>query len=55
MGGGDADTNGAIVGTILGIACGVRKMPRRFVDKIEEAELIRESGQLLAGWLGREG
>jgi ADP-ribosylglycohydrolase len=55
MGGGDADTNGAIVGTILGIACGVRKMPRRFVEKIEEAELIRESGQLLAGWLGREG
>lgn len=54
MGGGDADTNGAIVGTILGIACGVRKMPRRFVDKIEEAELIRESGQLLAGWLARE-
>ena len=54
MGGGDADTNGAIVGTILGIACGVRKMPRRFVEKIEEAELIRESGQLLAGWLGRE-
>lgn len=54
MGGGDADTNGAIVGTILGIACGVRKMPRRFVDKIEEAELIRESGQQLAGWLGRD-
>jgi len=43
-GGGDTDTNGAMVGTILGAAYGVRKLPKRFLDKVEEAEIIRDVG-----------
>jgi len=43
-GGGDTDTNGAIVGAILGAATGARRLPRRFVDKVEEAEMIRDVG-----------
>lgn len=46
--GGDTDTNGAIVGTILGAAYGARRIPRRFIDKLEEAEMIRELGGDLA-------
>lgn len=46
--GGDTDTNGAIVGSILGAACGARRIPRRFVDKLEEAEMIRELGHEFA-------
>jgi ADP-ribosylglycohydrolase len=52
-GGGDTDTNGAIVGAVLGAAYGVKKIPRRWVDKVEESELIKESAALFAGWLGR--
>ncbi len=43
-GGGDTDTNGAMVGAILGAAYGARKLPKRFLDKVEEAEIIREVG-----------
>ncbi len=43
-GGGDTDTNGAMVGAVLGAAFGVRKLPKRFVDKVEEGEIIREVG-----------
>jgi ADP-ribosylglycohydrolase len=50
-GGGDTDTNGAIVGTVLGAAFGYKKLPRRFVDKVEEAELIRHLGEQVAGVL----
>lgn len=40
--GGDTDSNGAMVGTILGAAFGARKLPKRFVDKVEEGEMIRD-------------
>ena len=43
----------SIVGAVLGAAYGVKKMPRRWVDKVEESELIKESAALFAGWLGR--
>lgn len=43
-GGGDTDTNGAMVGAVLGAACGARKLPKRFLDKVEEGEIIREVG-----------
>lgn len=43
-GGGDTDTNGAMVGAVLGAAHGARKLPKRFLDKIEESEIIREVG-----------
>ena len=47
-GGGDTDTNGAMVGAILGAAYGARKLPKRFLDKVEEAEIIREVGNGLS-------
>lgn len=47
-GGGDTDTNGAIVGAILGGATGARRLPRRFVDKVEESEMIRDIGARFA-------
>lgn len=43
-GGGDTDTNGAMVGSVLGAACGARKLPKRFLDKVEEGEIIRDVG-----------
>ncbi|MCB9507888.1 MAG: ADP-ribosylglycohydrolase family protein [Myxococcales bacterium] len=43
-GGGDTDTNAAMVGTILGAAYGIRKLPKRFTDKVEEVEILREVG-----------
>jgi ADP-ribosylglycohydrolase len=51
-GGGDTDTNGAIVGSVLGAAYGFKKLPRRFVDKVEEPELLRSLGTSLANALG---
>lgn len=47
-GGGDTDTNGAIVGAVLGAAFGARKTPKSFIEKLEEAEMIRELGAKLA-------
>ncbi len=47
-GGGDTDTNGAIVGSVLGAAYGVRKLPKSLLEKLEEAEMIRELGGQLA-------
>ena len=47
--GGATDTNAAAVGAILGATYGVRKLPRRFIDKVEEAEMIRELGHQWAG------
>lgn len=44
-GGGDTDTNGAMVGTILGAAHGARKLPRAFVERLEEVEIIRQLGE----------
>ena len=43
-GGGDTDTNGAMVGAVLGAAYGARKLPKRFLDKVEEGEIIRDVG-----------
>jgi ADP-ribosyl-[dinitrogen reductase] hydrolase len=40
--GGDTDTNGAIVGAVLGAAWGAKKLPKRFADGVEEAEIIRD-------------
>lgn len=40
--GGDTDTNGAIVGAVLGAACGAKKLPKRFADGVEESEIIRD-------------
>ncbi len=51
-GGGDTDSNGAMVGAILGAACGARKLPRRFVEKVEEVEMIRRLGADFAGVFG---
>lgn len=39
--GGDADTNGAIVGTILGAKFGVDSIPERWLSQLEPAEEIR--------------
>ncbi len=50
-GGGDTDTNGSMVGAVLGAAYGVRKLPRRFVDKVEESEMIRDLGSRFADML----
>lgn len=47
-GGGATGTNGAIMGSILGASWGLRKIPRRFSDKVEEAEMLRELGQEFA-------
>lgn len=47
-GGGDTDTNTAMVGAILGAAHGARKLPRIFVERLEEVEIIRELGETLA-------
>ncbi|MFT4705787.1 MAG: ADP-ribosyl-[dinitrogen reductase] hydrolase [Bradymonadia bacterium] len=46
-GGGDTDSNGAMVGAVLGAAYGLRKLPKGFVEKLEEAEMLRECGALL--------
>lgn len=50
-GGGDTDTNGAMVGAILGAAYGARKLPKRYADKVEEAEMIRDLGRRFANIL----
>lgn len=47
-GGGDTDTNTAMVGAVLGAAHGARKLPRAFVERLEEVEIIRELGENLA-------
>ena len=41
-GGGDTDTNAAIVGAVLGSAYGIKKLPKHFAERVEEAELLRE-------------
>ncbi len=37
-----------MVGAILGAAYGARKLPKRFLDKVEEAEMIRDLGAQFA-------
>jgi len=49
---GDTDTNGAIVGAILGGTYGLKRLPKRFLDKVEEAEMIRELGRSFGQTLG---
>ena len=46
--GGDTDSNGAMVGTILGAAFGSRRLPKRYIEKVEEGEMIRDVGEQLA-------
>ena len=46
--GGDTDSNGAMVGAVLGAAYGARKLPKRYVEKVEEGEMIRDIGERLA-------
>jgi ADP-ribosylglycohydrolase len=46
--GGDTDSNGAMVGAVLGAAFGARKLPKRFVEKVEEGEMIRDIAERLA-------
>ena len=50
-GGGDTDTNAAMVGSVLGAAHGARKLPRAFVERLEEVEIIRELGENYAAML----
>lgn len=40
-GGGDTDTNTAMIGAVLGAAYGARKLPKSFVDRLEEVEIIK--------------
>lgn len=47
-GGGDTDSNTAMVGAILGAAHGARKLPRTFVERLEEVEIIRSLGESFA-------
>lgn len=47
-GGGDTDSNTAMVGAVLGAAHGSKRLPRRFVEKLEEVELLREVGAAFA-------
>lgn len=42
--GGDADSNGAMVGAVLGAAYGLRRIPKRLADKVEEVEILRDAG-----------
>ncbi|MBN1946351.1 MAG: ADP-ribosylglycohydrolase family protein [Bradymonadales bacterium] len=46
--GGDTDSNGAMVGSVLGAAYGARRLPKRYIEKVEEGEMIREVGEHLA-------
>ena len=50
--GGDTDTNASMVGAILGAAYGARKLPRRYLDKVEESEMIRGLGASFAELFG---
>lgn len=52
-GGGDTDTHGAIVGAVLGAAHGLRRIPKRFVDRVEEVEVLREVGSALGSLFER--
>ena len=46
--GGDADTNGAVTGALLGARDGVSAIPKRWLDRLEpRAELVALSDQLL--------
>jgi poly(ADP-ribose) glycohydrolase ARH3 len=46
--GGDTDSNGSMIGAVLGAAYGARKLPKRYVEKVEEGEMIREVAERLA-------
>jgi ADP-ribosylglycohydrolase len=39
---GDSDSTGAITGNILGAYCGVQKIPKRWIEKLELLEVITE-------------
>jgi len=50
--GGDADTNGAVTGALLGARDGVSAIPKRWLDRLEpRAELAALADRLLpSGW-----
>ncbi|KAK7040026.1 ADP-ribosylglycohydrolase-domain-containing protein [Favolaschia claudopus] len=47
MYGGDADTNGAVAGALMGALCGYEYLPREWRDGMRHAEWYREKGKAL--------
>lgn len=47
-GGGDTDTNAAMVGSVVGAAVGTKKLPRQLLERLEEVEVIRGLGESYA-------
>lgn len=47
-GGGDTDTNAAMVGAVVGAAVGTKKLPRQLLERLEEVEVIRGLGEKYA-------
>ncbi len=50
--GGDADTNGAVAGALLGARLGAAAIPARWLDALERREEIEVLGRQLAGMAG---
>lgn len=51
---GDSDSTGAVTGNILGAFFGERAVPRRFTERLELADLLKESAVALADEAERE-
>jgi ADP-ribosyl-[dinitrogen reductase] hydrolase len=51
--GGDADTNGAVAGALLGAHVGAAGLPRRWVRRLRDAEAIRDEAEALVPLAGR--
>jgi ADP-ribosylglycohydrolase len=49
--GGDTDSNGAMVGAVLGAAYGARKLPKKYINKVEEGEMILDVSDRLAAMI----
>ncbi|KAK7013314.1 hypothetical protein R3P38DRAFT_3581120 [Favolaschia claudopus] len=47
MYGGDADTNGAVAGALVGALCGYDDLPKEWRDGMRHAEWYREKGRAL--------
>jgi ADP-ribosyl-[dinitrogen reductase] hydrolase len=50
--GGDADTNGAVTGALLGARLGAAAIPARWLDVLERRAEIEGTGQQLAALAG---